>query len=141
MNTFVIPIEKPQGQMMNSRFRTIAYWAATGLIVLQCTAGAIFDLMRTPSASQPMIHLGYPLYLMLILGVWRALAGITLVMPRFPRLKEWAYAGLFFDFSGATVSHIAAGDGVNIWIWPTVFITILIASWALRPASRKLEAK
>jgi hypothetical protein len=62
-------------------------------------------------------------------------------MPRFPRLKEWAYAGLFFDFSGATVSHIAAGDGVNIWIWPTVFITILIASWALRPASRKLEAK
>jgi hypothetical protein len=141
MNTFVIPIEKPQGQMMKSRIRTIVYWVATGMIVFQSGAGAVLDLMKNPAASQAMSHLGYPEYLMLILGIWRGLAGVTLAVPRFPRLKEWAYAGLFFDFSGAAVSHYAAGDGINIWAVPIVFTCLLIASWALRPPSRKLETK
>jgi hypothetical protein len=121
-----------------SKGKVIAYWITTALIALQVLAGAYFDLTKFPDFSKIAEHLGYPLYLLTILGVARILALLALLAPRFPRLKEWTYAGLFFEYSLALVSHITVGDGAIVWIWPLIFAAILIASWYLRPLSRRL---
>jgi DoxX-like family len=82
--------------------------------------------------------LGYPSYLMTILGVWYTLAGLALVAPRLPRLKEWAYAGLLFNYTGAAVSHLIVGDGAGGLVAPIIFTGLTIASWAMRPPARCL---
>jgi hypothetical protein len=71
--------------------------------------------------------------------VWQIGGAAVLIAPRFPRVKEWAYAGSFFEFSGAVASHLLAGDGVKVWLTPLVYATIVIVSWALRPADRRLS--
>ena len=89
-----------------------------------------------------MVRLGYPVYFVSILGFWKVLGFIAILVPRFPRLKEWAYAGIFFDLTGAAVSHVATGDyGIYAFhVLATVFLAVLaIASWALRPEDRKLR--
>jgi hypothetical protein len=83
-------------------------------------------------------HLGYPIYFMPIHGVAYMLAGIALLVPRVPLLKEWAYAGLFFTYTGALVSHLAVGDGFPSIVAPLVFTGLVVASWALRPSERRL---
>ena len=85
-------------------------------------------------------HLGYPVYFMNILGVWYVLAGLRLLAPHFPRLKEWAYAGLIFNYSGALASHAWVGDGPQTLIGPIIFTAHVCASWALRPESRREAA-
>ncbi|WP_312029612.1 DoxX family protein [Paenibacillus sedimenti] len=85
--------------------------------------------------------LGYPAYLATILGLWKLLGVIAIVIPRFPRLKEWAYAGFFFELSGAALSHAFSGEGPALIAQPLVFLALVIASWALRPPSRKLASK
>jgi membrane protein insertase Oxa1/YidC/SpoIIIJ len=87
-----------------------------------------------------LTHLGYPLYLLLILGVWKLPCGVVLLLPRFLRLKEWAYAGAFFNYSGAVASHVFVGDRATIWVWPLIFAIATVASWALRPPERRLAA-
>ena len=82
-------------------------------------------------------HLGYPHYLLFILGAWKLPCAVALFVPRFPRLKEWAYAGAFFNYTGAAASHLLAGDGPNRWVGPFVFAVITLASWALRPPERR----
>ena len=130
--------ENKEKHLTSYWIRNIAYWTTTGIIALQVASGAYFDLTKYPDFSKIAIHLGYPLYLLTILGVLRILALIALLAPRFPRLKEWAYAGLFFEYTVALASHITIGDGANVWIWPLLFAVIAIASWYLRPPSRKL---
>lgn len=120
------------------KLRLFAYWLTTIVVALQVTAGAYFDLIRLPAFSQTVQHLGYPLYLLTILGILRILALIALLAPRFPRLKEWTYAGLFFEFTVAVTSHIIVGDGANVWIMPLIFAGILLTSWYLRPPTRRL---
>jgi uncharacterized membrane protein YphA (DoxX/SURF4 family) len=83
-------------------------------------------------------HLGYPDYFMTILGIWYILAGVALLAPRLPRLKEWAYAGLIFNYTGAAISHLVMGDGGGSLIAPIIFIALVVCSWALRPSSRRL---
>ena len=83
-------------------------------------------------------HLGYPAYFATILGVWKLLGAIAIVVPRFPRLKEWAYAGFFFDLTGGAASRAYVGDGIADIVAPLGFLVLVAASWALRPASRKL---
>jgi len=73
-----------------------------------------------------------------ILGFWKVLGAIALFTPRFPRLKEWAYAGTFFELTGAVASHAVCGDSVGRFIWPGFFAVCAVASWALRPQSRTL---
>ena len=85
-----------------------------------------------------MTRLGYPVYFARILGVWEVLAGIALLVPRFARLKEWAYAGIFFNMTGAAVSRAVRGDDVSHIAAPLVFAGLTVASWALRPPSRTL---
>ncbi len=92
------------------------------------------DLQHAPEVQK----LGYPDYLMTILGVWKLLGVAAILSPAMPRLKEWAYAGFFFDLSGAVASHLMSGDAVAHAIAPLVIGVLAIASWSLRPASRKL---
>ena len=83
-------------------------------------------------------HLGYPAYVMTILGVWYFLAGVVLLSPGLPRLKEWTYAGLIFNCTGAAASHLAAGDAPVFLVAPIVFAGLTVASWVLRPRSSVL---
>lgn len=120
--------------------QTIGYWAATGLTALAFAAGGAADLSGAPNVIAGMTHLGYPAYVATILGVWKLLGAVAIVAPKFPRLKEWAYAGIFFDLTGAAVSHAASGDDAGKVITPLVIAGIAAASWALRPESRTLKS-
>jgi uncharacterized membrane protein YphA (DoxX/SURF4 family) len=119
--------------------RLIVYWITTGLAAFVFLSGGAGELARPAALMQGMFHLGYPAYFVTILGVWKILGGITVLAPRLPRLKEWAYAGMLFDLTGATASHASVGDPVAKIVTPLVILGIVIASWALRPESRRLS--
>ena len=121
-----------------SRQRVVGYWIATGLIAVAMLSGGVGDLVRPPPVLEGMTHLGYPPYFMLILGAWKVLGGGVILAPRLPRVKEWAYAGILFDLTGATASHFAVGDDVRHIVTPLVLAGIAMASWAQRPDSRRL---
>jgi DoxX-like family len=120
------------------RIRIMTYWTFTVLLVFELAAGSLWNLLQIEWVRVQLKHLGYPLYFTYILGAWQIGAAAVIIAPRFPRLKEWAYAGSFFQFSGAVVSHLLAGDGVEAWLPPLVFLMFVIVSWALRPADRRL---
>lgn len=117
--------------------RSIAYWLFTVIVVFELAAGALWDLLRIEYVRVVLTQLGYPLYLLIILGVWRIPGALVLLVPRFPRLKEWAYAGAFFNYTGAAASHLLA-DHTTQWGGPLIFSIFTLVSWALRPASRRL---
>jgi uncharacterized membrane protein YphA (DoxX/SURF4 family) len=121
----------------SSRGRAIAYWLTTLILGIEGVVGGTLALIRWPAYAGIIRHLGYPDYLMTILGVWYALAGLALLAPRLPRLKEWAYAGLVFNYTGAAASHLAAGDGASALVAPIIFTVLTVVSWALRPPSRR----
>ena len=121
-----------------SRIRPIAFWIITFVIVFELAAGSVWNLLTIEWVEVQMLHLGYPHYFAYISGVWQAAAAVAIIVPRLPLLKEWAYAGTFFLWSGAVVSHLSAGDGLETWSAPLMFITCGIASWVLRPADRRL---
>jgi hypothetical protein len=126
----------PQGGMEWARF--IAYWVFTLLVAFEMTAGELWDLLRIEYVRVALTHLGYPLYLLHIIGIPRIPCALALLAPRFPRLKEWAYAGAFFNYAGASASHLLVGDRGGQWVGPLVFAAFTIISWALRPATRRL---
>jgi len=117
--------------------RHIAYWMTTVLVALVFLSSGFFELLRPAGLMEGMRRLGYPDYLVTILGIWKIPGGIVVLLPRTPRLKEWAYAGMFFDLSGAAASHAFVGEIAHIPA-PLVILGIVIASWALRPESRRL---
>jgi uncharacterized membrane protein YphA (DoxX/SURF4 family) len=116
----------------------IGYWVTTGLTVVAFALGGVTDLKGGKDIAVGMAHLGYPLYFAAILGAWKLLGAVALAVPRFPRLKEWAYAGMVFDLTGAAVSHAASGDPVGKIMTPLVILLIVLASWVLRPEGRRL---
>src|SRR5215510_11738595 len=120
------------------RIRIITYWTFTVLLVFELAAGSLWNLLQIEWVGVQLNHLGYPLYYTFISGVWQIGGAAVIIAPRFPRLKEWAYAGSLFQFSGAVASHLLAGDSVGSWLAPLVFSTFVILSWALRPADRRL---
>ena len=122
-----------------TKARAAGYWISTVLIALAFLSGGVVDLLRVPQALEGMTHLGYPPYFLSILGFWKVLGAIVILLPGFLLLKEWAYAGMIFDLTGASASHIAVGDGVGHIVTPVVLAVLVVASWALRPASRKLK--
>jgi hypothetical protein len=87
-----------------------------------------------------MAHLGYPAYFLTVLGTWKILGAIAIVIPGVPRLKEWAYAGMIFDLTGAAASRVASGDGAITVITPLLVAAVVVISWALRPSGRMLKA-
>lgn len=118
--------------------RVIAYWVFTIPIAFEMAAGGVWDLLRIEYVRVVLTHLGYPLYLLYIIGIPRIPCALVLLLPRFPRLKEWAYAGAFFNYAGAAASHLLAGSSGNQWVGPLILAAFTLASWALRPASRRL---
>lgn len=114
--------------------RAIAYWTATALVALEMLLGSFWDLSRFHLAVEIVTRLGYPLYMLAIIGTWKLLAVPALLMPGYPRLKEWTYAGIFFLMTGAIVSHAACGDGKGL-IPPLIVVLLAVVSWALRPRS------
>ena len=121
---------------MNARI--IAYWTATVLIALALLSGGFASVARAEPNVRGMAELGYPAYLLLVLGAWKLLGAAALLAPRLPLLKEWAYAGIAFDLSGAAFSHAAIGHPAAKVAVPLVLLAIAVCSWGLRPESRRL---
>ncbi len=121
--------------------KTKAPWWITTLLAAGAFAlGGAVDLAHGEQMTTGFAHLGYPAYLLTLLGLWKLAGAAAITAPRLPRLKEWAYAGMLFDLTGAAFSHAASGDGVAEIATPLALLAIVIASWALRPADRKLAA-
>lgn len=118
------------------RGKNIGYWVTTVLVALVLFSGGLFQVMGQSGAVEGITRLGYPVYVVTILGVWKMLGGLVLVAPRTPRLKEWAYAGTIFDFTGAALSHAADHSPVGHVVWPLALAALTMVSWALRPESR-----
>ena len=95
--------------VLTSRRNIIAYWVTTALVVFELAMGGVWDVLRVPQVRGLIERLGYPPYFLVILGIWKLLGAVALVIPRFPRLKEWAYAGVLFDLTGAVASLFASG--------------------------------
>lgn len=114
------------------------YWTTTGLLALGLIGGGGAELARYRPTVVGIEHLGYPVYFITIIAAWKVLGGMALLVPGFARLKEWAYAGVFFVMTGAAMSHVIRHDPA--WhIFVTLgFAALAVASWALRPASRTL---
>ncbi len=121
-----------------STSRTVVYWICTILVATFFIWPGAMMLHPTKDMLKGVETLGYPDYLMLILGFWKLTGGIAILLPRFPRLKEWAYAGIFFDLTGAAASHFFVHDPIWHILSPLAFIIPLCLSWALRPPARRL---
>jgi hypothetical protein len=123
--------------------KSIAYWATTALVAFFIGGGGIAQIAQYRHAPHGIVPvLDYPMYFFAILGFWKVLGAIAILVPRLPLLKEWAYAGIFFDLTGAAASCAAVG-GYGIYafhILAPLFITLLtVVSWALRPQSRTIS--
>lgn len=116
--------------------RSVIYWSSTGLLALVLFTGGIADLARIPATAQGVLDLGYPPMFLTLLGIWKVLGAVALTVPKYPRLKEWAYAGSFFNFSGAVISHIVAGSEAFHVVVTGLFTIVTLISWALRPQTR-----
>ena len=131
---------------MMTKTHKIIYWISTLWLASGMLATGILQLFRAqaegavaPPGVEGITHLGYPVYFLTILGVWKILGVAALLAPKFPLIKEWAYAGFFFTMSGAIFSHLAVGDPLKE-IFPSLLLLVLtVVSCYLRPASRKLE--
>jgi len=120
--------------------RSAAYWTTTALTALVFLTGGAAYLFRADVPVRGMAELGYPAYFVTLLGAWKVLGGLAILAPRLAHLKEWAYAGIAFDLSGAAFSHAAIGHPAAKVIAPLAILGIAAASWALRPESRALRA-
>jgi len=123
---------------MNSK--GIGYWATTALVAFAVVSGGAAELARRPDNIEGLVKLGYPAYLATIIGFWKVLGGIAIHAPRLPRLKEWAYAGIFFNMSGAAVTHAVSHDATWHVIVTASLAALALASWALRSQTRILGA-
>jgi len=119
----------------------IIYWIATVWLALGMTATGLVQLMKGKEGQggvDMLTHLGYPAYFITLLGVGKILGVIVLLIPKFPLLKEWAYAGFFFIMSGAIFSHIATGDAMKEILPSLLLLILIIVSWYFRPANRRI---
>lgn len=111
----------------------IIYWIATIWLALGMVSTAIVQLIKMEEEVNNFTTLGYPIYLMTIVGIWKLLGVIALFIPGFPLLKEWAYAGFFFVMSGAIISHVAVGHGGAAIFGPALLLVLTVISWYFRP--------
>ena len=119
----------------------IIYWIATIWLALGMVAtgtGQLFKMKNGQGGADMVTHLGYPIYLLTILGTWKILGTIAVLIPKFPLVKEWAYAGFFFIMSGAIFSHIAVNDSFTELIPSSLLLVLTVVSWHFRPANRRI---
>jgi uncharacterized membrane protein YphA (DoxX/SURF4 family) len=122
-----------------SKRNKIIYWVATIWLALGMTSTGIVQLIQMKEEADVFAKLGYPAYLMTILGVWKILGVVAVLLPKFPLIKEWVYAGFFFAMSGAIFSHVAVGDGALEFFGPSLLIVLTVVSWYFRPIERRLS--
>ena len=115
----------------------IIYWIATLWLSLGMVSTGIVQLLKVKEEVDLFTHLGYPGYLLTILATWKFLGVVAMLIPKFPLLKEWAYAGFFFNMSGALFSHITSGSPMSDIFPPLLLLTLTVVSWYFRPADRK----
>jgi len=116
----------------------IIYWICTLWLALGMVSTGMVQLLKTKEEAELMHNLGYPLYLLTIIGVWKMLGVLAVLSPKQPLLKEWAYAGFFFLMSGAIFSHLAINDSPKEFFGPALLLVLTILSWYFRPADRKV---
>ena len=116
----------------------IIYWVATVWLALGMLSTGVVQLLQGKDQADFIVELGYPVYFLTLIGVWKIAGTIAVLIPGFPLLKEWAYAGFFFAMSGAIVSHIASHDAASELFGPSLLLVLTMVSWYFRPADRKL---
>jgi uncharacterized membrane protein len=124
---------------MKNRNKLI-YWIATGLVSFGMVGSGIAQLLHQKEMEELISHVGYPLYFMYIIGVWKILGVVVLLAPGLVLLKEWAYAGFFFLMTGALISHLAIGDGAGEILGPVFQTIFIMVSWYFRPSDRKINS-
>lgn len=122
-----------------SKRNKIIYWIATLWLALGMTSTGIVQLLKMKEEADMMAHLGYPLYFLTILGIWKILGVIAILIPKFPLLKEWAYAGFIFAMSGAVFSHFAVEDSGIAYFGPSLLLVLTVISWYFRFPDRKVN--
>jgi hypothetical protein len=120
--------------------RRVAYAVTTAVAVLAFAGSGVANLLHVKHVAEDMSHLGYPSYFMTILGTWKLLGAVTVGAPGLATVKEWAYAGMIFDVTGAAASRAAANDGVVMIVVPLLIGVVVGVSWATRPSSRRASA-
>lgn len=116
----------------------IIYWIATVWLALGMASTGIVQLVKMKEEVDMFTHLGYPIYFLTLLGLWKLGGVIVVLIPKFPLLKEWTYAGFFFAMSGAVVSHVAVGDSAKELFGPVLLLILTAVSWYFRPSDRKI---
>jgi hypothetical protein len=118
----------------------IIYWVATIWLSLgMVSTGAVQLSKNKEEVEMITTQLGYPIYFLTILGIWKMLGVVAVLIPKFPLLKEWAYAGFFFAMSGAVFSHVASGSAAKHFFGPILLIVLTVVSWYFRPLERRVE--
>ena len=130
----------PVSDLATAKAVSVAYWICTALTAFFIASGGLAYALAVPDVVEGVTQLGFPLYFIRLLGVWKVLGGLVILAPGFARLKEWAYAGAFFNMSGAAVSHVVIGDEAWHAYYTASLAIITLVSWALRPESRTLGA-
>ncbi|HWV74093.1 MAG TPA: DoxX family protein [Pseudosphingobacterium sp.] len=116
----------------------IIYWVATIWLALGMFSTGIVQLIKMKEEVAVITGLGYPVYFLTLLGLWKILGVVVVLIPKFPLLKEWTYAGFFFAMSGAIFSHLAIGNGAKELFGPALLLVLTAVSWYFRPADRKM---
>lgn len=117
----------------------IIYWVATLWLALGMTSTGIVQIMKIPEEVEMITGLGYPVYFITIIGVWKLLGVVAVLIPRYPLLKEWAYAGFFFNMTGALFSHAVHGSAAAEFFGPLLLLVLTAVSWYFRPTDRKVQ--
>ncbi|MEO8664709.1 MAG: DoxX family protein [Ignavibacteria bacterium] len=118
--------------------RKIIYWISTLWLSLGMVSTGIVQLLKVKDEVEFIMMLGYPRYFLTLLGVWKILGVVVVLIPKFPLLKEWAYAGFFFAMTGAVFSHIAMGNSISDIFPPVLLLILTMVSWCFRPDNRKV---
>ncbi|WP_299179852.1 DoxX family protein [uncultured Chryseobacterium sp.] len=126
-------------QYKSQKRNRIIYWIFTLWMALGMVSTAIVQLMKHPDEVSNFQNLGYPVYLMIIIGIWKILGAIAVLIPKTPLLKEWTYAGFFFLMSGAVISHLIIGDPISKIFPALLLLALVLISWYFRPHDRKIS--
>lgn len=131
-------MDKRTGLSGSKKANKIVYWVTTLFLATGMLAGGIQQMLQVGGYNDIVKELGYPQYMLSILGVWKILGVLAILIPRFPLLKEWAYAGFFFAMSGAAISHFTAGQSFAEAAPSLVLLLVTVLSWYFRPPGRKI---
>lgn len=123
---------------MSPKVKNILYWITTLWLSLGMVSSGLVQLLHVDAEVEAMTKLGYPMYFLTILGIWKLLGVVAILAPKYPLVKEWAYAGFFFTMTGGLFSHIAIGDPIPMMFPAVLLIAFTVASWYLRPESKKI---